>query len=81
MSNTMTPKQRKALNRVEVAGARALMPSARELFPQLRERLLGSRPIVGHTVEVFHANGDRTGGKPIFGKPTFRNVIEHGAHV
>lgn len=64
-------------------GTRQLLPSARELFPVLRRRLLESRPIIGTTVEVFHANGAKTGGKPIYGKPTFRNAIDFytGKHV
>lgn len=47
-----------------------LRPSARDMFPGLRDRLLASRPIVGEI-----------DGAPIFGKPTFRNVIEGGVHV
>jgi hypothetical protein len=64
-------------------GARQLLPSARELFPVLRRRLLESRPIIGRTVEVFHADGTKTGGKPIYGRPTFRNAIDPftGKHV
>lgn len=56
-------------------------PSARELFPVLVERLLASRPVLGFTPETYHANETVTGGQPIFGKPTFRNVIENGVHV
>lgn len=60
---------------------RAPKPSAREWFKLLRPRLLQSRPVVDTTREVFHADGSHTGGKPIYGKPTFRNVIEKGKHV
>lgn len=47
-------------------------PSARELFPVLRERLLASRPVLGT---------DRARNQ-VYGAPTFRNVInERGEHV
>lgn len=44
-----------------------LKPGARDLFPELRERLLASRPALGFNV------GNR--GLEAFGAPTFRNVI------
>lgn len=73
--------QPKPLQTLFVNG-RQYSPSARDVFPMLRARLLGSRPVVGFTAEVFHADGSRTESQPIFGKPTFRNVIdENGAHV
>lgn len=60
--------------------------SARELFPILREKLLASRPEVGINRGPYRR--DKTGRKryfhkptPVFGKPTFRNVIENGVHV
>lgn len=53
-------------------------PSARELFPALRLRLLSSRPIVGDMPPVRGADGITTPLRPIYGKPTFRNVIEDG---
>lgn len=61
--------------------------SARELFPELRARLLNSRPVVGERRGGYHR--DKTGrrryhGKPtpVYGAPTFRNRIdENGAHV
>lgn len=62
-------------------------PSARELFPVLRDRLLASRPVVGHTPEVWHApkvpNGQhtKTGGRPIYGKPTFQNRIDEDGNL
>lgn len=47
-------------------------PSARERFDDLVARLQASRPILGHT----------RSGAPVFGAPTFRNVIdENGRHV
>jgi hypothetical protein len=47
-------------------------PSAREMFEDLIVRLQGSRPVLGHT----------RSGAPVFGAPTFRNVIdENGNHV
>ncbi|MCT1363923.1 hypothetical protein [Microbacterium sp. p3-SID131] len=53
-----------------------LRPSARDLFPVLRDRLHMSRPLLGLIDE----------GKPtereILGPPTFRNVIdENGRHI
>ncbi len=44
-----------------------LRPSARDLFPALRERLLASRPSLGHN------KGRR--GLEAYGAPTFRNRI------
>ncbi len=53
-----------------------LAPSARELLPVLRQRLLDSRPVLSIVDE----------GKPsqrvVYGPPTFRNRInENGEHV
>lgn len=66
----------KPLVREREAREARLMPSARDLFPALRERLLASRPLLGLIDE----------GKPtereVLGAPTFRNVIdENGNHV
>ena len=64
---------------------RSLKPSARDLFPALRERLLTSRPVVGERKTVV--GRDRIGRaryrrEPILGAPTFRNVIdENGQHL
>lgn len=76
MKNTtpVTPRRRaeraKALQTLYVNG-RQYSPSARDVFPMLRQRLLESRPVIG-----------RMGTQPIYGKPTFRNVIdENGQHV
>lgn len=56
--------------------------SARDLFPALRERLLGSRPIVGDQKPIRGADGVTAPLRPVYGKPTFRNVIdENGRHV
>lgn len=63
-------------------------PSARELFPTLRDRLLASRPVIG-TKATFPKVGRAQGRgliaktEPIYGSPTFRNVIdaETGEHV
>jgi hypothetical protein len=63
---------------------RVLGLSAREMFPQLRACLLGSRPLL-KTVPHPHLKDAK--GKPlkveVFGPPTFRNVIDPktGAHV
>lgn len=58
------------------ARQRTAAPSARELFPLLRARLLASRPYIG---QRENPAGDIT---PIYGAPTFRNVIdESGRHV
>lgn len=63
-------------------------PSARDLFPAMRDRLLASRPVIG-TRATFPKVG-RTQGRgivaktePIYGPPAFRNVIdaETGEHV
>lgn len=64
-----------------------LLPSAREWFAVLRERLLASRPVI----KPEHAERPGTGGRAfdnprivpaVYGKPTFRNVInEKGEHV
>lgn len=53
--------------------------SAREIFPGARERLLASRPIAGYQRDK-QRNGRMVPGDPIYGKPTFRNVIEDGEH-
>ncbi len=51
-----------------------LRPSARDLFPRLRERLLESRPWLGHN------KGRR--GLEAYGPPTFRNRINaKGEHI
>lgn len=50
-----------------------LRPSARELFPVLRERLLASRPMLGHNV------GNR--GLEAYGAPTFRNRINENGEL
>lgn len=57
-------------------------PSARERFAELRERLLASRPIIGDQKPRPGADGIASTRLPIYGKPTFRNVIdENGNHV
>lgn len=60
--------------------------SARELFPILNQKRLDSRPVIGKDRGAFKL--DKTGRKrylgeptPIYGEPTFRNVIEQGRHV
>ncbi len=61
--------------------------SARELFPILREKLLASRPVVGQDRGPYKR--DKTGRKryfgktstPIYGAPTFRNIIKDGGHI
>lgn len=61
--------------------------SARELFPILNSKRLASRPVVGQDRGPYKL--DKTGRKrylskvstPIYGEPTFRNVIEKGVHV
>lgn len=65
-----------------------LRPSARDLFPHLRERLLASRPVIGSRVIVPRgATPDRKGvikttTEPIYGAPTFRNRInDKGEHI
>lgn len=56
--------------------------SARDLFPALRERLLGSRPIIGDQKPRRGADGITSTLLPVYGPPTFRNVIdENGRHV
>lgn len=61
--------------------------SARELFPILNAKRLASRPVVGQDRGPFKI--DKTGRKrylnkqatPVFGEPTFRNIIEKGRHI
>lgn len=60
--------------------------SARELFPILREKLLASRPQIGLNRGAYRR--DKSGRKryfndptPIFGAPTFRNIIKDGEHI
>lgn len=55
--------------------------SARDLFPDLRTRLLASRPIIGDQKPRRGADGISSPLLPVYGKPTFRNVIENGQHV
>lgn len=50
-------------------------PSARDLFPPLRERLLASRPVLAFIDEGTPSQ------RVIFGEPTFRNVIVNGEHL
>ncbi|MDF2916592.1 MAG: hypothetical protein K0S70_809 [Microbacterium sp.] len=56
-------------------------PSAREILPVLRDRLLSQRPIVGDRKPRPGADGVTSTLLPIYGKSTFRNVIENGKHV
>lgn len=60
---------------------RRLDPSARELSVALVGRLRASRPIVGDMKPIPGADGITTPLRPVYGKSTFRNVIENGAHV
>jgi hypothetical protein len=76
-----------------------IKPSARELWPTVRARLLSSRPILepSRVIEFKHEHpytliDKKTGAEvhkvstytqrvvrpPVFGVPTFRNVIEDG---
>jgi hypothetical protein len=73
------------------ARKKQLLPSARELFPVLRARLLASRPLLEPARRVTHR--PKRGGlfrrqgynvqvvAAKYGAPTFRNVIEDGKHV
>ena len=74
------------------AGRKFLQPSARELFPILRKRLLDSRPLLVPAKRVTHrpARGKVTPRRGYnvqlipaqYGRPTFRNYInEKGEHV
>ncbi|AUG28789.1 MULTISPECIES: hypothetical protein [Microbacterium] len=86
MNTTVHPRHTTARNAGEHSRiARRYRPSARELFTVLRERMYQSRPIIGERVVMPGAMPDwrgiiRTSTVPIFGKPTFRNVIEDGEH-
>lgn len=60
---------------------RKLRPSARDLFPTLRERLLTSRPIIGDRKPRRGADGVSTPLEPVYGAPTFRNVLVEGRWV
>jgi hypothetical protein len=67
---------RKAQKRVaRFTAEQRFAPSARELFPMLRRRLLESRPVLA----IFDEG--RPGERWMYGDPTFRNVIENGQHV
>lgn len=76
-----TRSERKAAARFAAEQQMRLKPSARDLHRFLLPQLRRSRPVVGTTPETFHADGTRTGGAPIYGRPTFRNVIVNGEHV
>lgn len=82
--------RRKARADHEARGLRTAAPSARELFPVLRERLLKSRPVLEPARTVVFEHVLPGGGSwrqkhvipPVHGDPTFRNVIdEKGRHV
>lgn len=82
--------RRKARVAYEGRGLRTAGPSARELFPVLRERLLASRPVLEPSRTVVFEHVLPGGGSwrqkqtipPVYGEPTFRNVIdEKGRHV
>lgn len=61
--------------------------SARDLFQILNDKRLASRPVVGQDRGPYKL--DKTGRKryfnktstPIYGEPTFRNVIFEGRHI
>jgi hypothetical protein len=71
-------------------GKRPLLPSARELFPVLRDRLLASRPVIGFRYRIFPGGPWKTvelsekgitsvqrkgGAELLYGRPTFRNAL------
>jgi hypothetical protein len=73
------------------AGNRPLLPSARELFPVLRERLLASRPAIAFRYRLFPGGpwvtvpltskgitSVQRKGDPelIYGAPTFQNRLD-----
>lgn len=78
----LTTRQQSVANRL----ADSLAPSARELFPYLRDRLLSSRPLIAAERKVEHRpprgkvhphRGYNVQTIPaVFGRPTFRNVLE-----
>lgn len=77
----MSRRTRAAKSREGARIALAYEPSARELFPELRERLHASRPVIGQNRGAYRR--DRSGRKrylnaptPIYGRPTFRNVMQ-----
>lgn len=85
------PMKKKPLT-LERLMSRRLKPSARELFPLLRARLLDSRPLLEPEQKIKHRpmrgvvsprRGYSVQVVPAkFGAPTFRNVIdENGKHV
>jgi hypothetical protein len=73
------------------SGKRPLQPSARELFPILRERLLASRPLLAPAGKIVHrpARGKvspRAGynvqSVPAqYGAPTFRNAYDEKGNL
>lgn len=58
-----------------------LRPSARDLFPMLRERLLASRPIVGDMRPIKGADGVNTPLRPVYGAPRFRNRLDENGRL
>lgn len=61
---------------------KAFRPDARAWFLPLRWRLLTSGPVIAAAVMGTHTiDGREYVVKPaVYGKPTFRNVIEDGEH-
>ena len=66
----------------KVREARKIRPSARQLFTQLNQRRLDSRPITP-VKRTLVADGQTIRyTEPVYGEPTFRNIInEKGEHV
>lgn len=77
--HTMIGDRRVLGERLRIASR--VRPSAREQFADLRVRLLASRSIIGDQKARRGADGITSPRLPLYGKPTFRNVIENGRHV
>lgn len=79
MSTLVHPRHTNRRNAAEHTRiAKRYLPSARELFGPLRDRLLASRKIIGDMPPVPGADGVKAPLRPIYGAPSYRNVVVEG---
>lgn len=55
---------------------RPIQPSAREWFAHLRPLLLASRPVEYHDHKYLKDENGKPIQVAVYGKPTYRNVVE-----